>query len=33
MKVSKVITTGLVLVGGFVVVMFVWNNWGPGAAG
>jgi hypothetical protein len=33
MKVSKLVTGGLMLVGGFVVVMWLWNMWGPGAAG
>jgi hypothetical protein len=33
MKVGKIVTTGLMLVGGFVVVMWVWNAWGPGANG
>jgi hypothetical protein len=33
MKVGKIVTTGLMLVGGFVVVVWVWNQWGPGAGG
>lgn len=28
----KWIGTGLAIVGGIVVVMFVWNTWGPGSA-
>ena len=30
---TKWVVPTLAIVGGFVVVMFVWNNWGPGSAG
>jgi hypothetical protein len=33
MKVSKLAGIGLMIVGGIVVVTWVWNTWGPGAGG
>ena len=32
MKASKLLGGGLMIVGGIVVVLWVWNSWGPGAS-